>query len=120
MNRRHGPLSCAANFLSVFEGGSCAEAWRQEQSRWVGWVSATRRDSCWISELTNVELELCGQPLLGATLAALTSRNNSPKSPPVESTPAKATFSEPTHARREGKSSAAGTLKFNRALAVPE
>lgn len=120
MNRKHGPLSGAANFLSIFEAGRCPETWRQEQSRWVEWVSATGRNSCWISDLTNVELELCGQPLLGATLAALTSRNSSLKSSPVESTAAKATFSDPAHTRREGKSSAAGGLKSNRAFPVPE
>lgn len=122
MNQVHGPLSATANFLSIFDGGRGPECWRQEQARWVEWVTATRRDSCWIADLTNIDLELCGQPLLGATLAALTSRNASSKSSATASTPGKATFSEPARAR-DRESNSAGELKGRksfRALAVPE
>lgn len=113
MNQVRGPLSSAENFLSVFEGGRGPELWRQEQSRWVEWVSATRRDSCWIAELMNVELDLCRQPLVGATLAALTSRNESSKSLPAASRAGNATFSEPARTRQH-ESHAAGELNSSK------
>lgn len=95
MSEVHGPLSSASTLLSVFEGGRSPGCWREQQSRQAEWIGATRRNSCWIEDFRDVDLFLCDQPLLGNTLAALTSRTVRTDTVPAESTTSRAAFSEP-------------------------
>src|SRR5215212_8218261 len=104
---KQSPLSSASNLLSIFEGGRSPDCWRQQLSRQVEWTGATRRSSGWIEDLTDVELELCGQPLLGNTLAALMSRNAGSNTVAAESIPSRATFSEPTRTGKHESQAAA-------------
>jgi len=104
---KQSPLSSASNLLSIFEGGRSPDCWREQLSRQVEWTSATRRSSGWIEDLTDVELELCGQPLLGNTLAALMSRNAGSNTVAVESTASRATFRESTHTGKHESQTAA-------------
>src|SRR5215212_7944185 len=104
---KQSPLSSASNLLSIFEGGRSPDCWREQLSRQVERTSATRRSSGWIEDLTDVELELCGQPLLGNTLAALMSRNAGSNTVAAESVPSRATFSEPTRTGKHESQTAA-------------
>jgi hypothetical protein len=107
MNHAHGPLSSASDFLSMFEGGRSPEFWRQQYARRVEWTNTIRRNSCWIEDLTIVDLELSGLPLLGNTLAVLMSRNTGSQPVATESTASRATFSEPTRiGERESRTTA--------------
>src|SRR5215213_7339201 len=103
---KQSPLSSASNLLSIFEGGRSPDCWREQLSRQVEWTSATR-SSGWIEDLTDVELELCGQPLLGNTLAALMSRNAGSNTVAAKSTASRGTFGESTRTGKHESQTAA-------------
>lgn len=100
MNQVSGPLSSASHCLSLFAGGRSPGYWRQEMSRLVEPLSAMQRNSGWVSELATMDLRLSDLPLLGETLAALTSMNTVTRTAPAESGVTRKPISESTTTRK--------------------